>query len=237
MTWNIQGAKSTDLDRVAAAIAEQAPDVVLLQEVRRGQADELAERLSMQHHWAEKHNPLLVIRALAEGAAILTPHRLTDTGSRVIRNAWRCSYRRRIATWGLVERSDHTAYCVINVLLSPFDRAPERLEEAQLIAGGIAELGDAPPTVVGGDFNDANEPAVVEAFDAIDAHTGAPTNPADTPTQRLDHVLVPTDATVLDVTVPDGGAEWAALSDHLPVTARFSQPWVSGDWPPPTTPA
>ena len=46
LTWNIQGTKRTDLERVADVVAAQQPDVVAFQEVRSSQAAELAERLS-----------------------------------------------------------------------------------------------------------------------------------------------------------------------------------------------
>ncbi len=39
LTWNIQGTKRTDLDRVAEVIAAEQPDVVALQEVRKPQAE------------------------------------------------------------------------------------------------------------------------------------------------------------------------------------------------------
>ena len=56
-TWNIRGAAQPDLDRIAAAIREQRPDVVALQEVRRHQARAIAEALGWQHVWARKHHP------------------------------------------------------------------------------------------------------------------------------------------------------------------------------------
>jgi endonuclease/exonuclease/phosphatase family metal-dependent hydrolase len=42
--------------------------------------------------------------------------------------------------------------------------------------------------------------------------------------QVLDHVLLPPDARDVDTVVPEGGAWWASLSDHLPVTCRSSLP-------------
>jgi endonuclease/exonuclease/phosphatase family metal-dependent hydrolase len=47
------------------------------------------------------------------------------------------------------------------------------------------------------------------------------------PAQLLDHVLLPAAATDVSVSVPRGGTDWAAISDHLPVTVRFSIPIVT----------
>ena len=70
LTWNLQGTKRTDLDRVAAVIAAEQPDVVALQEVREPQAAALATRLDMTSVWNEKHNPWRpFFPRRAEGAA------------------------------------------------------------------------------------------------------------------------------------------------------------------------
>jgi endonuclease/exonuclease/phosphatase family metal-dependent hydrolase len=36
-------------------------------------------------------------------------------------------------------------------------------------------------------------------------------------------VLVPDDSTVVDQHVPEGGEEWARISDHLPVLMEFER--------------
>jgi endonuclease/exonuclease/phosphatase family metal-dependent hydrolase len=154
----------------------------------------------------------------ATGAASLTPDR----------SAW--SYKRRIVTWGLVERPDHTGYRVYDLHLIAGGAEQERLEQAQRVAALVAEHGGAPP-IVAGDLNDPDEPAVVDALPGIEGAATANTNPCDIPTRRIDHVLVPEEATDIDVKVPAGGAEWAALSDHLPVTTTFALDWVEGDFP------
>jgi endonuclease/exonuclease/phosphatase family metal-dependent hydrolase len=113
---------------------------------------------------------------------------------------------------------------VFNVHLSPHDDAPARRVEA----GRVAELAGAHdggrPLVVAGDFNDADDHSIIDALPGVEhVHPGS-TNPADAPSQTLDHVLLPADAFDVHVDVPDGGARWAALSDHLPVTVRFCLP-------------
>ena len=72
---------------------------------------------------------------------------------------------------------------------------------------------------------------MIAALPGIEGPATAHTNPADTPRQRIDHILVPDKATDITVRVPEGGAEWAALSDHLPVTTTFALDWVEGDFP------
>ena len=87
--------------------------------------------------------------------------------------------------------------------------------------------------MVAGDFNDADEPAVIGELPGVEGPATVNTNPSDAPRQRIDHVLVPDKATDITVRVPEGGAEWAALSDHLPVTTTFALDWVEGDFPVP----
>ena len=230
LTWNIQGRKRTDLDRVAQVIASESPDAVVLQEVRRPQAEGLAERLSMTHTWAEKHNffrPL--VAGWAEGAAILTPHQLSPSDhARVSEASSKRSYRRRILLWATITRDDASGYRVYNAHLSPHDLSAQRLAEATRIAEIVRDGADAPPPVVAGDLNDAGEPQIIAALPGIEAVSAPPTNPAGSPTNALDHVLVPVEANGVSVSAPAGGDEWAELSDHLPVTVRFTIDWVAG---------
>ena len=230
MTWNIQGTKRTDLDRVAEIIAAARPDVVALQEVRRPQAHALADVLDMRHVWDEKHHLLRpLFPGRAEGAAILTPHTLSDPGHERISDATSMrTYRRRIVQWAVVQRADSSAYRVFNTHLSPHDMADERLAEATRITALAAALGDSPPSVVAGDLNDAGAPEIIAALPGIEVLTPPPTNPSKHPTERIDHVLVPPDASDVSVSVPAGGPDWAALSDHLPMTVRFALDWVQG---------
>lgn len=230
LTWNVQGTKRTDLDRLGEFISLQSPDVVLLQEVRRSQATELADRLSMAHCWNEKHHPFRpLLPDRAEGAAILTPHELTAPGHEQVSNeSSKRSYRRRILQWATITRADVSGYRVYNAHLSPHDLVAERLAEANRIAEIVASHGESPPAVIAGDLNDAGEPAIIAALPGIEALSAPLSNPADVPTQALDHVLVPPTATSVSISAPAGGSEWAELSDHLPVTVRFTLDWVAG---------
>ncbi|MEP1125569.1 MAG: endonuclease/exonuclease/phosphatase family protein [Ilumatobacter sp.] len=230
VTWNIQGTKRTDLDRLVEVISPQAPDVVVLQEVRRPQAEHLGARLAMTHCWNEKHHPFRpFLPGRAEGAAILTPHSLSAAGHAVVSDeSSPRSYRRRILQWATVTRDDASGYRIYNAHLSPHDLAAERVREADRIARIVELHGESPPAVVAGDLNDWGEPAVIAALPGIEALAAPLSNPAGSPTQALDHVLVPPGATEVSASAPSGGSDWAELSDHLPVTVRFTLDWVGG---------
>ena len=228
LTWNIHGTKSTDVQRVAEVIEVAAPDVVALQEVRRPQADELAERLAMTAFWTEKHHPWRpLFPSWAEGAAVLTPHRLRESDSvRVSDVGRKRSYRRRIAQWTVVERADGAAYRVFNLHLSPHDLHEQRRREATYVSEIARTVGDAPPQIVAGDFNDQDDPGIIGLLPGIEAIAPPPTNPANAPDRSIDHVLVPSESRSVSASVPAGGVDWARLSDHLPLTLRFTLDWV-----------
>ena len=231
MTWNIQGAKRTDLQRIAGIIAAETPDAIALQEVRRPQALELANELSMSVLWVEKHHALRpLFPGRAEGAAILTPHLLSRGGHRTISTRrWKRSFRRRIVQWATIERPDASAYRLYNTHLSPHGFADARLAEAKNICElAITDRAGSPPPIVAGDFNDYNEAQVIAALPGIEHIPVPPTNPAEDPTQPIDHVLLPAEAHDVSVSVPAGGTLWQNVSDHLPVTVRFSLDWVQG---------
>lgn len=232
LTWNVHGSTTPEVDRLADVIRRESPDVVVIQEIRRSQAAALAARLGMRFTWALKHYPWTpLLRRLAEGMAILSPHGLDAAGHSEVsdgKSSW--TYRRRILQWALVGRPDASAARVYNVHLSPGDLSLERRTEAVTIAELVASHGDAPPAVVAGDLNDDTDASIVYALPGVEHLTPPPTNPADAPRQVLDHVLLPPAARDVSVTVPAGGPEWAELSDHLPVTVRFTLDWVVGDW-------
>jgi endonuclease/exonuclease/phosphatase family metal-dependent hydrolase len=226
MTWNVHGSERPDVDALAQAISAEAPDVVALQEIRERQAEQLATALSMRYSWALKHSPYTRLMPWrSEGMAIMTPHALGAPGhTEISEDQPMRSWRRRIAQWALVGRSDRSLAMVVNVHLSPHDDADSRRSEAAAVGEIVTAIGDEQPVIVAGDFNDADDPTIIGILPGIEHLLPAPTNPAECPTQVLDHVLLPVEATDVSVTVPAGGAEWAAISDHLPVTVRFSLP-------------
>ena len=224
-TWNLHGADHPDLARVAAAVRTELPDVVLLQETRKPQADELAKMLGMRFTWARKHFPYTrLLPKLAEGSTILTPHSLAAAGHTELSDGESASsWKRRIAQWALIGRPDGSTIRAYNIHLSPHhDGAGRRREEAVRLTAVVSEHGDTDDVIVGGDFNDDRDGSVIYALPGIEFLAPPPTCPSDAPTMVLDHVLLPTAATDVSVTVPSGDAEWGSISDHLPVTVRFT---------------
>lgn len=227
-TWNLQGSEGVAEREVGRIITATASDVVVVQEVRRRQARAVAHEVRMHYAWTRKHHPhTWLCWWTTEGAAILTPHVLDRTGSAEVSDPaarrWRgrrWDWRRRIVQWAVVERDDDSVR-VFNVHLSPHDFTQQRLDEALRITAIAATYTDGLPNVLAGDFNDADDPAIIDALPGVEHVTPGYTNPSSAPSQLLDHVLVPDDACDVTVDVPAGGAPWAALSDHLPVTVRF----------------
>lgn len=223
LTWNILGAKNDDPLAVAAHLRRSNPNVVALQEVRHSQAKQLASVLGWNMVWQRKHYPFTpLVWWRAEGQALIAPTKFVDPRHYVLsRGVSTWTYRHRIMLTATVERGGERLH-VCNVHLSSSD-ADERIEQARRAARFIAAE-PATLRVVCGDLNAANELEVIREFHAIGVRdTGGDfTNPSRAPSQRLDYVLVPENARVSAIDTPDGGDEWAALSDHLPVLVEFS---------------
>lgn len=74
-TWNVRGASKPDIAAVATAIGVESPDIVVIQEIRRTPATDLASALGMRFTWAHKHSPFTpLLKGAAEGGAIMTTH-------------------------------------------------------------------------------------------------------------------------------------------------------------------
>ena len=226
LTWNVHGSDRPDVEALATAIRNEAPDIVVIQEIRNGQAEALATMLSMRYTWALKHYPYT--RALwwcAEGMAIMTPHMLDAAGHTEVSDSRpKRTWRRRIAQWALVGRADRSAVLIYNLHLSPHRDATSRRAEAARVTDIVERIGDTPRPIVAGDLNDAGDPTIIDALPGVEHIVPPHTSPADAPTQLLDHVLLPPDAYDVSVSVPAGGADWAKMSDHLPLTVRFTLP-------------
>ena len=224
LTWNVHGSAHPDIASLAAAIRSESPDVVALQEIRKPQAVALATTLQMKYSWVVKHYPYTKLMwRRAEGMAIMTPHLLDAVGhTEVSDDQPMRSWRRRIAQWGLVGRADRSMLMIYNLHLSPHDDAEARRSEATRVSELVADIGDDPPSVVAGDFNDAGDSSIIEILPGVEHVVPSMSNPSVAPTQLLDHVLLPETATDVTVAVPSGGADWEAMSDHLPVTVRFN---------------
>lgn len=140
VTWNLQGRHGLDVAFVAdhlsgaAADAGAAADVVALQEVQRSQARAVAGRLGWHWVWGFKHWPMV---NRAEGAAILSPHRLVDDEIWVVRPALSFRWQRRIAVTARCLIGDTTVE-VSSVHLSPQGPVDLRREELDLVGRRLA---------------------------------------------------------------------------------------------------
>jgi len=224
MTWNILGAKDPDLGELAAVIREHEPDVLGVQEVRRGQARRLARRLGWRVVWTRKHypyTPLLWWRA--EGLAILSPWALSGRLRTTISpgvSTW--IFKHRVLLAATITRRD-ASLRVFNTHLASHD-ATERVEQAKRVANRL-RADPARLKIVTGDLNttEDSDVEVLREFRAVGLADpgGNDTEPANAPHQRLDYVLVPFDAHVTLTHTPDGSDIWRDLSDHLPVLVEF----------------
>ena len=229
LTWNVHGSKGPAIDAVAAAIRAESPDIVVIQEIRKGQAQALGAALAMRYSWVLKHSPYTKAMGWrSEGMVIMTPHLLDAAGHSEISDEQPMrSWRRRIAQWALIGRADRSMVMIYNLHLSPHEDADSRRSEAARVSEIVAAIGDDPPAIVAGDFNDADDPTIIDALPGVEHVVPSNSNPSGQPTQLLDHVLLPADAIDVSVGVPAGGTDWAAISDHLPVTVRFTLPMVT----------
>jgi endonuclease/exonuclease/phosphatase family metal-dependent hydrolase len=239
LTWNLQGSTGVDTGAVADVIGRVGADIVMLQEIQRRQTWRLSSAMGMPgRRWAFKHWSIVTS---AEGVAVLTPHRLVEARSFVLRRGPFWSWRRRVALEALCERAPQQ-FAVVNVHLSPHGEGARRRHEAALILLRSARLSPAP--VIGGDLNDASGGPAYEEFTAAgwtdawraihgdDEVAGATNWTAGhrlgrPPTQRIDYVLAPPGWLVESCTVAVDGArldDASALSDHLPVAATLLPP-------------
>ena len=222
MTWNVHGSAKPEVARLAEVLAEVGADAVALQEIRRGQARRLARLLGWEHEWVFKHNGYWPLWWRAEGLAIVAPSALEDVWRVCLSvGVGRRSHRRRVAIGAVVRRGAGGVLHLVDTHLATGSPAERAAQVDRLLAAIPAT---PRPLVVAGDLNARDEIEVLRAFGPaglVDAG-GADTSPAVAPVQRIDYVLVPASAEVLDRYTPSGGVQWAALSDHLPTLVEFT---------------
>lgn len=227
LTWNLQGREGPPLAVVADEITAREPDVVLLQEVQRKQADDLGRRLGWAVEWRFKHWPIVFP---AEGLAVLTP--LPPRAVRSVRLAaglrfW--SWRRRIAIAATID-GPGGVLAVVNVHLGAGVGDAERLRQAQatvkLAGRGLSviagDLNSHPGSIVlgefgGSGFRDAWHDVHPQLAGATNWAPGPRTAP---PTQRLDYVLISPGLWARHAEVPDHEG-FGRISDHLPLLVEI----------------
>jgi endonuclease/exonuclease/phosphatase family metal-dependent hydrolase len=219
LCWNIHhGAgldKKQDLQRIAAVIRAQNPDVVALQEVdrvcrRSGNADQaaiLGELTGLKSAFGEA----MPFDGGSYGQAILSKHPIEST--EVIRLSQ--NQEPRI---GFSAKILHPAGPLTFVTVHFDYRSPEsRLPEGAALLKALEPVNG--PLVIAGDLNDVPESETLAMFKApwekVILKKPSFTFPADQPAKEIDHILqrglvITEDASVVDERV---------ASDHRPIAA------------------
>jgi endonuclease/exonuclease/phosphatase family metal-dependent hydrolase len=236
VTWNIHGSVRPDLDAVGERLRAFDADVVALQEVQRRQACTLTQILGCTtEYWSFKHwpfpNPF-------EGHAVLSRHRLTDAQTVTLSKAappW--SYRRRIAQLCMLDIGGQTlrlANCHLasedgNERVAQAERLRARLQPRALVVGDLnaRPRREALRVLLDAGLLDAWAEANPNADRADGATNWRPSDPDDSPANRIDYILVPEGYRVVTATVPSAAdsdlSAYRRLSDHLPVRAVLEQ--------------
>jgi endonuclease/exonuclease/phosphatase family metal-dependent hydrolase len=217
-----------DPDALAAVVAAERPDVVLLSEVDRGWLlngghDDLAvlgRRLGLPTLFAPAADAvwgdaLLTRLPVATARTVVLPPAGAPTGAQAL---------------GAVLRAGSREIAVVSTHLQPPPGGAGPVEQARAVAAFAADLGaGGRPVIVGGDLNtEPGDPAfgvLVAAGlrDALAAARPLPTSPADEPARQIDHVLVTPGLTPSAVVAPRSTA-----SDHLAVAVTLALPGQTG---------
>ncbi|WP_430425194.1 endonuclease/exonuclease/phosphatase family protein [Phenylobacterium sp.] len=222
-----------DVARVAAVLAELQPDIVALQELDVGrrrtnhvdQAHEIAQRLSMTHHF----HAAMQVEEERYGDAILTvyPERLVKAGSLPGLPRVR-GLEPRGALWVEVE-IDGRPVQIVNTHLGLVPRE-QQLQAAALAGPGWLGHPDCHgPAILLGDFNATASSVVYRtlvkrlqpARQLAPRKSPTSTFPSQLPVLRIDHLFVSPGVEVHDVTAPFTPLTRVA-SDHLPLAMDFA---------------
>jgi endonuclease/exonuclease/phosphatase family metal-dependent hydrolase len=213
-----------DPDALAAVVAAERPDVVLLSEVDRGWLlngghDDLAvlgRRLGLPTLFAPAADAVW-------GDALLTRLPVTSARTVVLPAAGAPTGAQAL---GAVLRLGSREVGVVSTHLQPPAGGAGPVEQARAVAALAGELGaGGRPVVVGGDLNtqpgDAAFRVLVDAglTDALATARPLPTSPADAPAKEIDHVLVTPGITASAAVAPRSTA-----SDHLAVAVTLRLP-------------
>jgi endonuclease/exonuclease/phosphatase family metal-dependent hydrolase len=217
VSWNVRSLRD-DAAAVAATLRQLRPDVVCLQEAPRF------------FRWRSK------VAALARESELLVAGGGRACGANVVFTNLRVQVRDVLETRLPTHVTRHQRGLVLAVLEIGGEQVlvggthlsldgAERVRQAEEAARRLAAMGIG-HAVLCGDLNDVPDGPTWQALtrDLRDAHVeqpagGAPTFPAAAPDRRIDAVLVSPSVSVVGAGVPDGLANPAAASDHLPVVA------------------
>jgi endonuclease/exonuclease/phosphatase family metal-dependent hydrolase len=245
LSWNLKGSKGVDVRAVVDHVRALGADVVVLQEVQFCQARAIARSLgAASRSWGFKHWP---VRTWPEGMAVIGVTQPAPARTHAIthrRMPW--SSRRRILQVATVRvdaesgTGTGTDVTLVNVHLSSGDAAVVRVLEADAVVRRITER--RRPATVAGDLNDRpgsdvylrfEEAGLRDVWAVLRPDEPGPTNwrawvpgTPRPPTRRIDYVFVSDGLAPESVSAPRYGdpdfPPFAAISDHLPVTATVA---------------
>jgi endonuclease/exonuclease/phosphatase family metal-dependent hydrolase len=234
MTYNVHacvgGDRRLDVERIAAVIAREEPDVVALQELdvnrsrsqRVDQAAAIAELLGMNHHF----NQAFSVQDEQYGDAILSalPMRLVKSAP-LPRPPRLGALELRGALWVAVQTRGGGELQVINTHLGLVPHEQKLQINALLSSEWIGGPDFVDPALLIGDFNATTRYAAYKRLSVAlrDLQMGhgvaaAPTFPARHPVLRIDHMFATPSVHCLDCWTTNGLLARVA-SDHLPLVA------------------
>ena len=235
MTYNVKSGNG-NLAGTAAAIREQAPDVVALQEVDvhwadrsafADQASELGARLRMNVRFARIYDlpgaPGAPHRQF--GVALLTRFPVVRfTNDTITRLSTQDAQPVPTPMPGLLDAELDVHGRTVRVFDTHLDYRRDPAVRARQVADMLAVIGrDTLPTLVFGDMNATPaapelQPLLARFRDAWNDSAGPGfTYPADAPAERIDYVLVSPAFVVRSARIPNTQA-----SDHRPVVADLT---------------
>ena len=233
MTYNVHHGVGLDarlsLERVAAVIAAQDPDVVALQELdvarrRTGRVDQparLAELLRMDHHF----HPTVRVAREQYGTAVLSRWPMRKVRSGLLPTLHDRRLEDRGAIWVEIDLGVRRLQVVSTHL--GLLRAERRLQAQALLGPDwLAHPDCSPPRILCGDLN-MHAHGEVRCFNGVRVRSpwegaGPPprTFPSLLPLVAVDHIFFSEGLTLASVHSPRDLATRLA-SDHLPVVASF----------------
>jgi len=251
VTMNIESAQRASVEKIAERIAAHRPDVVLLAEVRDGQADQFARLLTM-HRAATASlvqptdrldtavlcrwplGDVKVLRSPRRAFGVMAATAMPDAASRPVPGPGPASRPpRRLHLVAVHQRSTHPG-----PIAEMMATTRQRGEETTLLLEAVAGL--AGPIVIGGDFNEGAESFSLKRLDArfdnafSKAGRGSPiTFPGFAAGIRIDHIFHTRDLSAEDCFVdPAEGPQSSRrevgtaiggpdLSDHRMVVATL----------------
>ena len=232
MTYNIHHGegmdKSLDLPRIASVISSVKPDLVALQEVDLGtdrtnhvaQAEELAKLTGM--HFV--YGPAMDYQGGKYGDAVLSRYPIQSW--RFVMLPWQQGSQRepRVAVVTTCTLPGKKKLIFVSTHLDHTHEPSDRYLQAKALNDALEDrAGRTPAAVLAGDFNcNSGSPPMQELMSHWKLVSDADptlTCPADTPKEKIDHILVrPADRwKVIETKVIDE----RVASDHRPVMAKL----------------